>query len=158
MGFYNLEYCGYFGNYYDKYNGKLEDDFNKYLLNNKDNVYKIEVICKTKNDVSNVLDTINNLEILVNTRVVEKDNLFFVEIYNKVVNKLVGLKKISSLLNIKMKDIIGIGCSLSDTCVLEKVGKSIAIGNALDEVKDICNEVVGTNEEKGVQEVLRKYL
>lgn len=57
-----------------------------------------------------------------------------------------------------MKDIIGIGCSLSDTCVLEKVGKSIAIGNALDEVKDICNEVVGTNEEKGVQEVLRKYL
>ena len=158
LGFYNLEYCGYFGNYYDKYNGKLEDDFNKYLLNNKDNVYKIEVICKTKNDVSNVLDTINNLEILVNTRVVEKDNLFFVEIYNKVVNKLVGLKKISNLLNIKMKDIIGIGCSLSDTCVLEKVGKSIAIGNACKEIKSISKEVVGTNEEKGVQEVLKKYL
>ena len=109
LGFYNLEYCAYFGDYYDKYNGKLEDDFNKYLLNNKDNVYKIEIICKTKKDVSNVLDTINNQEILVNTRVVEKDNLFFIEIYNKVVNKLVGLKKISNLLNLKMKDIIGIG-------------------------------------------------
>ena len=60
---------------------------------------------------------------------------------NDVVPKFVGLKKISSLLNIKMKDIIGIGCSLSDTCVLEKVGKSIAIGNALDEVKDICEKL-----------------
>ena len=57
-----------------------------------------------------------------------------------------------------MKDIIGIGCSLSDTCVLEKVGKSIAIGNGCNEVKKICNEVVGSNEEKGVQEVLKKYL
>ena len=124
----------------------------------KELVYKIEIICKTKKDVSNVLDTINNQEILVNTRVVEKDNLFFVEIYNKVVNKLVGLKKISNLLNIKMKDIIGIGCSLSDTCVLEKVGKSIAIGNSCKEIKSISSEVVGTNEEKGVQEVLKKYL
>ena len=57
-----------------------------------------------------------------------------------------------------MKDIIGIGCSLSDTCVLEKVGKSIAIGNACKEIKSISSEVVGTNEEKGVQEVLKKYL
>ena len=57
-----------------------------------------------------------------------------------------------------MKDIIGIGCSLSDTCILEKVGKSIAIGNSCKEIKSISSEVVGTNEEKGVQEALKKYL
>ena len=157
LGFYNLDYCGYFGTYCDKYNGKLEDDFNNYLLNNKDNVFKIEIICKNKKDVTSVLDTINNQEITVNTVVNEKDNLFFIEIYNKVVNKLSGLKKISSLLNIKMKDIIGIGCSNSDICVLEKVGSSFAMGNASRDVKDVSLEVVGTNEEKGVQEVLKRY-
>jgi hydroxymethylpyrimidine pyrophosphatase-like HAD family hydrolase len=57
-----------------------------------------------------------------------------------------------------LKEIIGIGCSLSDVCVLEKVGKSFAIGNACCEIKSIALEVVGTNDEKGVQEVLKKYL
>ncbi len=155
LGFYTIDVCGYFGTYYDKYNGSLENDFSSFIKDR--DIYKIEIIVK-KNEVNCILDKITNNELLVNTRVVEKNGMFIIEIYNKSVNKLIGLKKITSLLNIKLKDVIGIGCSHSDICVLEKVGLSVAMGNSSKDVKDISFDIVNTNEEKGVNEVLKKYL
>ena len=57
-----------------------------------------------------------------------------------------------------MEEIMVIGDSENDLAMLNKpFGKTVAMGNAEDDIKAICSEVTLTNEEDGVAWAIEKW-
>ena len=52
---------------------------------------------------------------------------------------------------------MAIGDSNNDLEMLKAAGKSIAMGNAIPEVKEACDYVTGTCEEDGFAEAIYRY-
>ncbi|MDQ0973020.1 Cof subfamily protein (haloacid dehalogenase superfamily) [Neobacillus niacini] len=73
-----------------------------------------------------------------------------IEIIKTGISKAVGLKKASEYFNIPAERIIAFGDEDNDLEMLEYAGRGIAMGNAIDKVKTIANEVTLTNEEDGI--------
>ena len=63
-----------------------------------------------------------------------------------------------SSLGIAAKDTIAFGDGQNDYTMLEYAGKSVAMGNAADELKDRAEEITLTNEEDGIAVILEKLI
>lgn len=81
-----------------------------------------------------------------------------VEIIKVGLNKAVGLKKAADYFRIPAERIIAFGDEDNDLEMLEYAGHGIAMGNAIDKVKNIANDVTLTNEEDGVGQYLAELL
>lgn len=73
------------------------------------------------------------------------------------VTKASGLQALAAHLGIKMEDTVGIGDADNDRAMLEAVGLSIAMGNAAEDIKMLCDVVTADNDHNGVGEAVRKY-
>ena len=73
-----------------------------------------------------------------------------IEIIKTGLSKAVGLKKASDYFNIPPERIIAFGDEDNDLEMLEYAGRGVAMGNAIDKVKNIANEVTLTNEQDGI--------
>ena len=58
--------------------------------------------------------------------------------------------------NITLADIIAFGDDFADIGMLKLCGVGIAMGNAIDEVKEIADFVIGRNDEDGIAEYVEK--
>lgn len=76
----------------------------------------------------------------------------------KGVDKSVTLENLGKEINIKLDEMIFFGDGLNDLEVMESVGYSVAMGNALDEIKEKANEVTLSNNEDGIGVCLEKIL
>ena len=56
----------------------------------------------------------------------------------------------------KPEEVMAIGDNMNDIGMLTEVQNSVAIGNARQEVKDICKYIADTNANDGVLQILRK--
>ena len=65
---------------------------------------------------------------------------------------------LSNSLNISLKDIMAIGDHYNDISMLEKVGYSVAMGNAEEDVKNICKYTTLTNDLHGVGHIITQVL
>jgi 5-amino-6-(5-phospho-D-ribitylamino)uracil phosphatase len=81
-----------------------------------------------------------------------------IEIIKIGLNKAVGLKKASEYFSIPAERIIAFGDEDNDLEMLEYAGRGIAMGNAIDQVKNIANDVTLSNEEDGVGQYLADLL
>jgi 5-amino-6-(5-phospho-D-ribitylamino)uracil phosphatase len=81
-----------------------------------------------------------------------------IEIIKIGLNKAVGLKKASDYFGIPAERIIAFGDEDNDLEMLEYAGHGIAMGNAIDQVKNIANDVTLSNEQDGVGEYLADLL
>ncbi|KAG4088817.1 HAD-like domain-containing protein [Neocallimastix lanati (nom. inval.)] len=73
------------------------------------------------------------------------------------VTKADGLSQLASSLHVTMDQIIGVGDGDNDRSFLKVVGLSVAMGNASEEIKAICDEVTDDNDHNGTGKVIRKY-
>lgn len=87
---------------------------------------------------------------------VVKSSPRYIEITNKTVDKGCGISHIQSLLSNRINTIVGIGDSQNDYTMLEMCDYKIAMGNATDEIKMMCNITINTNEEDGIGEFLAR--
>jgi hypothetical protein len=75
------------------------------------------------------------------------------------VNKGKGLRKLAEMLDIDMSEVIAIGDNQNDLPMIECAGLGIAVGNALDEVKEKADLVMDlTNNESVVSGIILKYM
>lgn len=81
-----------------------------------------------------------------------------IEIVKAGLNKAVGLKKASDYFQIPPERIIAFGDEDNDLEMLEYAGHGIAMGNGINEVKTVANEVTLSNEEDGVAIFLNELL
>lgn len=90
---------------------------------------------------------------------VEKPNVgISIELSPKGVNKASGLNTLCQILNISMNEIIAVGDSNNDLEILKKAGLSIAVDNANENVKRICDQIVLDNQHHGVSQAIQDYL
>lgn len=81
-----------------------------------------------------------------------------IEIFPKGVTKQTALIKICDKLQINMEDTIAIGDQEVDLPLIEAAGVGIAMGNAIEELKQKADFVTKSNNEAGVAYALRHYL
>lgn len=79
-----------------------------------------------------------------------------IEIVKSGLNKAVGIERVASSLNIPQERIIAFGDEDNDLEMLDYAGTGVAMGNAIDPLKDIANEVTLSNEEDGIGRYLQK--
>lgn len=82
----------------------------------------------------------------------------WLEIFSKGVSKYNAIKIISEIEGIRNDDIISFGDGLNDIDMIKKTGIGVAMGNALDLVKEVSNYVTISHNEDGVIYFLRGYL
>ncbi|UXH45748.1 Cof-type HAD-IIB family hydrolase [Rossellomorea vietnamensis] len=79
-----------------------------------------------------------------------------IEIVKSGLNKAVGIERVASSLNIPQERIIAFGDEDNDLEMLDYAGTGVAMGNAIDPLKDIANAVTLSNEEDGIGRYLQK--
>lgn len=82
----------------------------------------------------------------------------FLEIFPKGVTKGTALKAICQSLDVKPENVIAFGDHELDVPMIEAAGVGIAMGNAIDELKDKADFVTKSNNEAGVAYGLEHYL
>lgn len=90
------------------------------------------------------------------TMVVSSDHNFEVE--DTRASKGNALSYLANHLGIPMEETVAIGDSYNDISMLTSAGKGIAMGNAHDEIKALCDEVTLTNIENGVAHAIERLL
>ncbi|GIN62929.1 5-amino-6-(5-phospho-D-ribitylamino)uracil phosphatase YitU [Robertmurraya siralis] len=81
-----------------------------------------------------------------------------IEIVRHGQNKAVGIQKVSDYMNIPKERIIAFGDEDNDLEMIEYAGRGIAMGNAIDQLKNIANDTTLTNEQDGVAVYLNELL
>lgn len=81
----------------------------------------------------------------------------WIRIGNIDTNKYNAITKIATKEEIANDDIICFGDGLNDLDMLANCGLSVAMGNALEEVKIVCDDRTDTNDEDGVIRYLERY-
>ena len=76
----------------------------------------------------------------------------------KGINKATTLKELGKIENISSDEMIFFGDGLNDLEVMDSVGLSVAMGNALDEIKEKAKAITKTNNEDGIVDFLDKKL
>lgn len=81
--------------------------------------------------------------------------LYWFNIIQKNVDKGVALKELMDMYHLAKEEVIAIGDNMNDMGMLTCVPNSVAIGNARQEVKDVCKYIADTNANDGVLQILK---
>ncbi len=90
--------------------------------------------------------------------VIVTDDGRLVQVMSKKVGKEIAVATIAKNLGITMNDIMCFGDDYNDYELFKAVGHSVAMGNAVDDLKEIASEVTLTNDEDGVAHVLERIV
>ena len=74
------------------------------------------------------------------------------------VDKLYGVKALANHLNIPLNEVVTFGDDFSDIEMLRGCGIGVAMGNAIQEVKDVADEICENNSQDGVAKWLKKHI
>lgn len=80
------------------------------------------------------------------------------EMINKNASKGNSLEYLANYLGIPLKDVAAIGDNYNDISMFRKVGISVAMGNAKDDIKTICSHVSVSNDLNGVAHFIHKFM
>ena len=82
---------------------------------------------------------------------------YIFEIMPQGATKASGLKHLAEKLGIAPDQIMALGDAANDLEMLQFVGQSVAMGNASDDIKELCKYVTLTNDEAGVAHAIRTW-
>lgn len=80
-----------------------------------------------------------------------------IEVVKKGVNKATGLQKIAHYFHIPVSNIIAFGDEDNDLEMIEYAGVGVAMGNAIDELKERASYITNTNDEDGIGNFLEDF-
>lgn len=80
------------------------------------------------------------------------------EVSPEGIDKGMAIRRLCDHLTLDVSQVIGVGDSYNDISMLKTVGLPVAMGNAVDAVKDICAVTVADHDHCGVAESVEKYL
>lgn len=81
-----------------------------------------------------------------------------IEITSLEAQKGIALEKFVQTRGISLQETMALGDNFNDVSMLKKVGKPVAMGNAVDEIKALCGEVTLSNQESGVGKAIMAVL
>lgn len=81
-----------------------------------------------------------------------------IEITHKNAQKGIALESFVKANGIDLSETMAMGDNLNDVSMFERVGRSVAMGNASYYIKSLCDVVTDTNEESGVAKAILEVL
>ncbi|MBL4933435.1 Cof-type HAD-IIB family hydrolase [Clostridium paridis] len=135
-------------------NSLIVEDIIDYIKVNNLKVCKMEVKSSSAEKLAIIKDKIGKIEDISITSSY-KNNLEFV---HKSVDKGSALEQLGEKLGVNPKEIIAIGDNLNDLGMIKAAGLGVAMGNAIDELKEQANFVTVSNDEHGVAQVIDKFI
>ena len=149
---------------------------NKFVKNKKDKII-VDKLSDVKEDkvqlvISNDnINIMNELEMYINNKtnlkVINKsfdylneikDGYYFFDVVNKNVSKGNAINDLLKVLNINKKNSLCFGDSINDIDMFKSVGISVAMANAIEDLKNIADYITDTNDEDGISNFFDKYL
>ena len=90
---------------------------------------------------------------------VKKEGMYYpaVECSHKSINKGNAVRYVMNYNHIDMKQSIGIGDSLNDLELIKTCSLSIAMGNAIEEIKQLADDVTTSVDQDGIYNAFKKY-
>ncbi len=80
-----------------------------------------------------------------------------IEIVKKGINKAVGVDYVAKYFDIKRENIIAFGDEDNDNEMIEYVGTGVAMGNAIQPLKELADQVIESNNDDGIGKFLNHY-
>lgn len=114
--------------------------------------YKITAEIESEGDAKRIVDTVGNCSMISFSR--EKWRRFA----NVEATKSNAIRRILKELQISSNDVIAFGDDYNDVDMIEFCGKGIAVSNAIQEVKQVADDITLSNDEDGVVKYLERYL
>ena len=162
---YQIDYCS-LNNYYTYKNNNIN---NKSFLKRVNSVEEVEeiivrmnIFLKDNSEIDkykNYLEKhFKNLDFFEMSDTDNKNNKKWLALISKGTNKLETLKILCSKLRISINEVVFFGDSSNDLLIIGKVGLGVAMGNALEEVKNQAKEITLSNDEDGIAYFLKKII
>ena len=83
----------------------------------------------------------------------------YIEFNHQGVNKGQGLKKLTDILGVDIKETIAIGDNFNDLSMIKVAGLGVGVQNTVEDMKKECDVITkATNNENAVAEVISKYI
>ena len=155
--FYTLDYCNYTGKYKDNDYSEMLIDVIPFIEENKNGIYKVSIYVDTLKEAKTILSKIEDNELNVCSYIKHENNIYMVEVTSVSCSKLLGIKKILKSNKIKLSDVLAICSSESSVDLINEVGLGICVSNACSVIKKKASEKTFSNEEKGVEAIIKKY-
>lgn len=131
------------------------DNFRQFVRGNGSSVQKIQLMFK---DLERKQEELEKIPKLFPGYVTSASLYNNIEINISTANKGEGLKALCDHLGLSLSEAMALGDGGNDITMLQMAGVGIAMGNASDKVKAHADVVVGTNEQAGVAEAIRKFV
>ncbi len=150
--------------FYTEQNKKLDKDlrmdiricenFDQVFEENKDKISKVMTIERDLKLIESMRrELINNKNIVIMAS--HEDNI---EVMNHTVGKGKALMNLANRLNVEREEVIAIGDNDNDISMIEWAGTGIAMGNAIEEVKNAADDITQRCEDLGVAKAIYKYI
>lgn len=105
-----------------------------------------------------ILDEIKNNENLDYNNMLDNDGRPYIDVSAKGVNKAATIKIWSEHTGIPVDKIIGFGDSLNDLEFLKICGFGVAMGNSVEELKQVADRVIGHTDDNSLAKYLLKII
>ena len=127
----------------------------KELKLRKNSAFKFQIFPNIKNpeEERKILEKVDLMDLYPTTSA-----FGMVEIMQKNVNKFNGLSEIGNFLGISKEEMAAIGDQDNDIPMLKNAGLAFAMGNAIDEVKEISDYTVSSNDDFGLVDAINIVL
>lgn len=136
-------------------NFSFSTDTLKELKLRKNSAFKFQIFPNIKNpeEERKILEKVDLMDLYPTTSA-----FGMVEIMQKNVNKFNALSEIGNFLGISKEEMAAIGDQDNDIPMLKNAGLAFAMGNAIDEVKEISDYIVSTNDDFGLVDAINIVL
>ena len=82
----------------------------------------------------------------------------FLEFFNSNVSKRISMERLCDLIGVTKEETVAIGDGYNDVPMLQGAGLSIAMGNAPDDIKSMCDKVTLDNNSDGVAYAINEFI
>lgn len=136
--------------------GRVEEieSFEKLLIDESIEYYKFIVISRSPDVLeATKQELLKNADLLITSSWIDN-----IEINAKSASKGNGLKKYIEKLGLKPENAMAIGDNYNDVSMFEVAGTAVAMGNASDDIKEMCDYVTESNGENGWANAVTKFV
>lgn len=132
----------------------LSENFLETIIDNEERCFKIMMISKNHDVLLKIYEETRKSFDVEGT--FSASNFF--DIMPKGATKGEGVRKVAEYYGYDMKESVVFGDNMNDIDMLTVAGTSICPSNARQEIQQLCNEVIGNNNDFAVLDYIEKYI
>jgi len=129
------------------------ENIHDFLLQHNKPIEKINIFYKDSKSKNKIQELCTNMPVTVTSSLDQN-----IEINSKTASKGNALQHLCQQLQIASTDVMAIGDAFNDISMLKYAGYSVAMGNAIPEVKEIAKFTTLTNIENGVAASIHEHI